>query len=81
MNTNQNIRNFGGSDTLVLSKINLDAADVKVLADLLKDSTTVTKVSADRVKRTYLLHAIKCMLQLSCCTVSCLLDLRVIVDR
>ena len=74
MNTNQNIRNFGGSDTLMLSKINMDSSDARVLADLLKDNTTVTKVSADRVKRTYLLHAIKCMLQLSCCTVSCLLD-------
>ena len=74
MNTNQNIRNFGGSDTLMLSKINMDSSDARVLADLLKDNTTVTKVSADRVKRTYLLHAIKCMLQLSCCAVSCLLD-------
>ena len=52
MNTNQSIRNFGGSDTLMLSKINMDASDARVLADLLKDNTTVTKVSADRVKRT-----------------------------
>ena len=59
MNTNQNIRNFGGSDTLMLSKINMDASDARVLADLLKDNTTVTKVSADCVKRTYLLLAIK----------------------
>ena len=61
MNTNQNIRNFGGSDTLVLSKINMDSSDARVLADLLKDNTTVTKVSADCVKRTYLLHGIMCM--------------------
>ena len=74
MNTNQNIRNFGGSDTLMLSKINMDASDARVLADLLKDNTTVTKVSADCVKRTYLLHGIMCMLQLSCWTVSCPLD-------
>ena len=45
MNTNQNIRNFGGSDTLMLSKINMDASDARVLANLLKDNTTVTKVS------------------------------------
>ena len=53
----------------MLSKINMDASDARVLADLLKDNTTVTKVSADRVKLTYLLHSIKCMLQLSCWTV------------
>ena len=57
MNTNQNIRNFGGSDTLMLSKINMDSSDARVLADLLKDNTTVTKVSADRVKRTRYLFA------------------------
>ena len=81
MNTNQSIRNFGGSDTLMLSKINMDSSDARVLADLLKDNTTVTKVSADCVKRTNLLHAIKCMLQLSCWTVSCLLDANIYVDR
>ena len=45
MNTNQNTRNFGGSDTLMLSKIYMDSSDARVLADLLKDNTTVTKVS------------------------------------
>ena len=63
MNTNQNIRNFGGSDTLMLSKINMDTSDARVLAALLKDNTTVTKVSADRVKRTY----ICCMPSCACC--------------
>ena len=43
----------------MLSKINMDASDARVLADLLKDNTTVTKVSVDCVKRTYLLLAIK----------------------
>ena len=81
MNTNQNIRNFGGSDTLMLSKINMDSSDARVLADLLKDNTTVTKVSADRVKRTYIC-CMPCMLQLSCWTVSFVsLTLRDIVDR
>ena len=59
---------------MMLSKINMDASEARVLAGLLKDNTTVTKVSADRVERAYLLHAIKCMLQLKCWTVSCLLD-------
>ena len=63
MNTNQSIRNFGGSDTLMLSKINMDTSDARVLAALLKDNTTVTKVSADRVKRTY----ICCMPSCACC--------------
>ena len=63
MNSNQNIRNFGGSDTLMLANINMDASDARVLAALLKDNTTVTKVSADRVKRTY----ICCMPLCACC--------------
>ena len=63
MNTNQNIRNFGGSDTLMLSKINMDASDARVLAALLKDNMTVTKVSAGLAKRTY----ICCMPSCACC--------------
>ena len=63
MNTSQNIRSFGGSDTLMLSKINMDSSDARVLAALLKDNTTVTKVSAGLVKRTY----ICCMPSCACC--------------
>ena len=62
---------------MMLSKIDMDASDARVLANLLKDNTTVTKVSADRVQHTYLLHAIKCMLQLRCWTVYCLLDAQI----
>ena len=51
MNTNQSIRNFGGSDTLMLSKINMDSSDARVLADMLKDNNTVTKVSSDHAAR------------------------------
>ena len=45
MNSNDNVRNFGGDDTLELAKCNMDSTDAKVLANLLRDNTTVTKVS------------------------------------
>ena len=45
MNSNENVRNFGGNDTLELTKCGMDSADAKVLTNLLRDNTTVTKVS------------------------------------
>ena len=44
MNSNDNVRNFGGNDTLELAKCGLNSTDAKVLANMLRDNTTVTKV-------------------------------------
>ena len=45
MNSNDNVRNFGGNDTLELARCDMDSTDAKVLANLLKENTAVTQVS------------------------------------
>ena len=45
MNSNDNVRNFGGNDTLELAKCGMNSTDAKVLTKMLRDNTTVTKVS------------------------------------
>ena len=45
MNSNENVRKFGGNDTLELAKCGMDSTDAKVLTNMLRDNTTVTKVS------------------------------------
>jgi Ran GTPase-activating protein (RanGAP) involved in mRNA processing and transport len=46
MHSNKNISNFGGAVKLDYSGIGMDSTDAKVLAELLKDNTTVSELHA-----------------------------------
>ena len=45
MHSNKNISSFGGAVKLDYSGIGMDSTDAKVLAELLKDNTTVSELN------------------------------------
>ena len=47
MHSNKNISNFGGAVKLDYSGIGMDSTDAKVLAELLKDNTTVSELNVN----------------------------------
>ena len=68
MNSNENVRNFGGNDTLELAKCGMNSTDAKVMTNMLRDNTMVTKVSwlCQREKRRNTAFDVQCNILSAC---------------